>query len=109
VNVVVDGASWICLVAGTAFCIIGAAGLIRMPDFYTRMHAASVTDTVGAGLILFGLMVQAGFTLVTAKLVIIAMLILLTSPAASHALARAAFVRGVRPLLHDGNPAPWKA
>jgi multicomponent Na+:H+ antiporter subunit G len=109
VSVFIDVVSWICLVAGTAFCIIGAAGLIRMPDFYTRMHAASVTDTVGAGLILIGLMLQAGFTLVTAKLLIIAMLILLTSPAASHALARAAFVRGVRPFLHDGDAAAWKA
>ena len=108
-NVIIDAASWVCLLAGSAFCIIGAAGLIRMPDFYTRMHAASVTDTVGAGLILLGLMLQAGITLVTAKLAIIAMLILLTSPAASHALARAAFVRGVRPLLHEGEPAPWKA
>jgi multicomponent Na+:H+ antiporter subunit G len=109
VNVIIDAASWICLVGGSAFCIIGAAGLIRMPDFYTRMHAASVTDTVGTGPILLGLMLQAGFTLVTAKLVIIAMLILLTSPAASHALARAAFVRGVRPLLHEGGPSAWKA
>ena len=108
-NVIIDAASWVCLVAGSAFCIIGAAGLIRMPDFYTRMHAASVTDTVGAGLILLGLMLQAGITLVTAKLAIMAMLILLTSPAASHALARAAFVRGVRPLLHEGEPAAWKA
>jgi multicomponent Na+:H+ antiporter subunit G len=109
VNVLIDAASWICLIAGVAFCIVGAAGLIRMPDFYTRMHAASVTDTVGAGLILIGLILQAGFTLVTAKLLIIGMLILLTSPAASHALARAAFVRGVRPLLHETDPAAWKA
>jgi multicomponent Na+:H+ antiporter subunit G len=108
-SVLIDAASWACLMAGVAFCAIGAIGLIRMPDFYTRMHAASVTDTVGAGLILIGLMLQAGFTLVAAKLVMIGMLILLTSPAAAHALARAAFVRGVRPLLDEGGPASWKA
>lgn len=101
-NVLIDAGSWVCLAAGAAFCVVGAIGLIRMPDFYTRMHAASVTDTVGAGLILIGLMLQAGFTLVTAKLLMIGMLILLTSPAATHALARAAFLRGVRPLLGSG-------
>ena len=52
--------SWLCLVAGGAFSIIGAIGLIRMPDFFTRMHAASVTDTLGAGLLIIGLILQAG-------------------------------------------------
>ena len=73
---------------GGIFCVIGALGLLRMPDFYTRMHAASVIDTVGAGLMLLGLMLQAGFTLVAAKLLIVAMLIFLASPTA-HACAGA--------------------
>lgn len=90
---------WICLIAGSFFCLVGALGLIRMPDFYTRMHAASVTDTLGAGLILLGLMVKAGLTLVTAKLIMLGLLIFFTSPAASHALARAAMLRGLQPLL----------
>ena len=47
--------AWACIVAGGAFCLIGAIGLLRMPDFYTRMHAASVTDTLGAGLLLAGM------------------------------------------------------
>ena len=46
----IDVASWVCLVAGGVFCVVGAVGLLRMPDFYTRMHAASVIDTLGAGL-----------------------------------------------------------
>ena len=108
-NVLIDAASWVCLMSGVAFCVIGAIGLIRMPDFYTRMHAASVSDTLGAGLILLGLVFQAGFTLVMAKLLIVGMLILLTSPTASHALARAAFLRGVAPMLGDDRAAPWKA
>jgi len=91
--------SWTCLLAGGFFCMVGGIGLIRMPDFYTRMHAASVTETLGAGLILFGLTIQAGLTLVTAKLLMIGLLIFLTSPAATHALARAALVRGLQPLL----------
>ncbi len=91
--------SWILLGAGGIFCIIGALGLVRMPDFYTRMHAASVTDTLGAGLILTGLVIQAGFTLIAVKLLIIGLLIFFTSPTATHALAKAALVRGVKPLL----------
>ncbi len=108
-NALVDAASWVCLASGGLFCVIGAVGLIRMPDFYTRMHAASVTDTLGAGLILSGLILQAGFTLVAAKLLIIGLLIFFTSPTATHALARAAFVRGVQPKLDGGKDGAWKA
>lgn len=107
-SALVDIASWVCLAGGGLFCAIGTLGLHRMPDFYTRMHAASVTDTLGAGLILAGLILQAGFTLVSAKLLMIGLLILFTSPAAAHALARAAFVRGVQPRLESGEGA-WKA
>jgi multicomponent Na+:H+ antiporter subunit G len=94
-----DVLSALLLAAGSLFCMIGALGLLRMPDFFTRMHAASVTDTLGAGLILLGLMVQAGLTLITVKLIAIGVLIFFTSPAATHALARAALARGVKPLL----------
>jgi len=98
VSAVLEILSWICLLAGGFFCIVGGIGLIRMPDFYTRMHAASVTETLGAGLLLLGLMIQAGLTLVTAKLVMIGLLIFFTSPAATHALAKAALFRGLKPL-----------
>lgn len=98
----VDILSWACLVSGAVFSVIGTVGLIRMPDFYTRVHAASVTDTAGAGLLLAGMMLQAGFTLVTVKLIIIGLLILFTSPTATHALCKAALTRGLKPLLADG-------
>ena len=91
--------SWGCLLAGGFFCIVGGIGLVRMPDFFTRMHATSVTETLGAGLILLGLIIQAGVSLITAKLLIIALLIFLTSPTATHALAKAALIRGLKPLL----------
>jgi multicomponent Na+:H+ antiporter subunit G len=107
-STIITMASWASLLAGSAFCVIGAIGLIRMPDLYTRMHAASVTDTLGAGLILLGLLLQAGFTLVAAKLVIVAMLIFFTTPSATHALARAAFLRGIAPVLANEERAPWK-
>ena len=97
-NVLLDAISWLCLAAGGVFCVIGAAGLVRMPSFFTRMHAASLIDTLGAGLILLGLMLQAGFTLVTLKLVVIGLLLLFASPTATHALAKAAVARGVDPL-----------
>ena len=96
----IDGLSWFCLLAGGFFCIVGALGLLRMPDFYTRMHAASVIDTLGAGLILAGLMMQAGLTLVTVKLLMVGVLLFFASPTATHAIARAAMGRGLKPLLH---------
>lgn len=108
-SLLVHALSWAALAAGGFFCIVGALGLVRMPDFYTRMHAASVTDTLGAGLVLTGLILQAGLTLVAAKLAMIGLLLFFTSPAASHALARAAFVRGLKPMLHEPGGAEWKA
>lgn len=97
-SVALDIASWALILAGGGFCMVGALGLLRMPDFYTRVHAASVTDNVGSFAILLGLALQSGLTLVTVKLVFIAGLIFFTSPAATHALVKAAFERGVQPL-----------
>jgi multicomponent Na+:H+ antiporter subunit G len=96
-----NGLSWASLVVGGVFCVIGALGLVRMPDFYTRMHAASVIETLGAGFILLGLMLQAGLTLVLVKLLVLGMLIFFASPTATHALARAAMIRGQKPLLAE--------
>lgn len=96
-----DIASWILIVGGGAFCLIGAVGILRMPDFYTRVHAASVTDVVGSFAILLGLALQAGLSLATVKLVFIAALIFFTSPAATHALVKAALERGLEPRLAE--------
>lgn len=97
----IDALSWVLLVAGGFFCIVGALGMLRMPDFYTRMHAASVVETLGAGLVLLGLLLQAGFTLVAVKLLFIGALLLFASPTGTHALARAAYERGLKPLLAE--------
>ena len=102
---VVDAISWLLLVAGGIFCVIGAVGLMRMPSFFTRMHAASLIDTLGAGLILLGLMLQGGLTLVTLKLAVIGVLLLFASPTATHALAKAAIARGVDPLDKGEEPS----
>jgi multicomponent Na+:H+ antiporter subunit G len=93
-----DAVSWACLAGGGFFCVVGAVGMLRMPDFYTRMHASSVVETLGAGLILAGLILQAGLTLVAVKLVMMGVLIFFASPTATHALARAAMLRGLVPL-----------
>lgn len=95
-----DLASWMLLVAGGLACLVGALGMLRMPDFYTRAHAAGVTDTLGAGGVLLGLILQAGWSLVAVKLAIIGLLVFFTSPAATHALVRAALGHGLQPLLH---------
>jgi multicomponent Na+:H+ antiporter subunit G len=107
-SVLIDALSWLCLVAGGIFCIIGAVGMLRMPDFYTRLHAASVIETLGGGLIMLGLLLQAGVTLVAAKLLIVALLVFFISPTATHALAKAAMERGVRPLLDPPEATPSK-
>lgn len=91
--------------AGGLFCIVGAVGMLRMPDFFTRMHAASVIETLGAGLVIAGLVVLGGFTLESAKLLALLLLIFFTSPTATHALARAAHERGVEAVL-DPAAAP---
>jgi len=108
-STIINILSWACLAGGGLFCVIGAAGLVRMPDFYTRMHAASITDTLGAGLILLGLVLQAGLTLIAVKLLMIALLLLFTSPTATHALAKAALIRGLEPKLDQSGGKSSKA
>ena len=103
-SLLVDLASWACLVAGGGLCIVSTIGLNRMPDFFTRVHAAGIADTVGAWLVLLGLMLQAGWSLVMVKLVFIGAMLFLTSPTAAHALTRAALANGVKPLLHKEDP-----
>lgn len=105
-----DLLSGLCFLGGIVFGLIGGVGLFRMPDFYTRLHAASLTDTLGVGLIILGMAVQAGWTLITVKLLLILLFILFTSPIATHALARAALAdpANPRPLLHE-EPPPSKS
>ncbi len=95
----VDVISWACIIVGAVFAIIGAVGILRLPDVFSRMHGAGIIDTLGAGLILVGLMFQAGFSLITVKLILIVVFLLFTSPTTTHALARAALNGGVNPLI----------
>jgi len=79
--------------------LIGGIGILRFPDVFTRMHAASITDTMGAGALLLGLTIQAGPTLVAVKLILILVFLFFTSPTSSFALAHAALSSGVEPIL----------
>lgn len=101
IDILVNLVSWVLILAGSFFTVVGAIGLVRMPDVYTRMHAASVTDTLGAGLLLAGLMVQAGLGLVTLKLLFILVLFFFIGPVATHAVAQAALHAGIRPQLAE--------
>lgn len=103
---VVDALSWILLTLGGFSVLIGGIGALRMPDLYTRMHAASVTDSLASILILTGVMLQAGFSLAAIKLAAILLFLLLTSPTASNALANAALLAGNRPFAEAGKPSP---
>ena len=96
-----DIASWLFILLGSFFTVVGAFGLVRMPEVFTRMHAASVTDTLGAGFLLFAMMLQAGFSLVTLKLLFLLLLFFFVSPVVTHALARASLHEGIKPLLAE--------
>jgi multicomponent Na+:H+ antiporter subunit G len=104
-TLVLDIASWILLSLGGLFVFIGGVGALRMPDLFTRMHAASLTDTMGASLIIFGIILQAGVSLAGIKLAMILLFLLLTSPSATNALASAALLGGIRP----GEAQPWQS
>ena len=106
VALVLDVASWICLVTGSCFAVVGGIGLLRLPEFYTRIHAGGITDTLGAGPILVGLMLQSGDWLLVFKLAMILFLLLITSPTSAHALCKAARAHGLEPQPVDEGDGP---
>ncbi len=86
-----DILSWCLILPGSGFLLIGAIGVLRMPDFYTRLHAAGLTDTMGASFLAVGLLLQTGFNLTGLKLVLMVLFVMITSPIATHALINAAY------------------
>ena len=97
IDVAVDLLSWVLLTLGGACVLIGGVGGLRLPNFYTRIHAASLTDTMATILIFVGMMLQAGLSLATLKLAAIMLFLLLTGPTATYALASAALLSGLKP------------
>lgn len=100
-DTMLDILSWALLLGGAIFLLIGAIGVLRFPDFFTRLHAVSVCDTMGAGLILAGLMLQGGMSLVTVKLMLMFYFMIFTGPTAVHALAEAALQGKHKPLADE--------
>jgi multicomponent Na+:H+ antiporter subunit G len=92
------------LLTGGLFGVLGGIGLLRFPDFYSRLHAAGVTETSCALLIILGLAIQSGLSLLTLKLLLILLFLLFTAPTASHALARAAMLDPKGPDIPTQNP-----
>ena len=108
-TLVIEYASWVLILLGSFFTIVGAFGMVRMPEIFTRMHAASVTDTLGVGFLILGMSLQAGFGLVTLKLLFLLALFVFTGPVVTHALAQACLHEGIKPLLAEdrrGRPQP---
>ncbi len=85
------------IVTGSFFMLVGSIGVIRLPDFFTRSHATSKSDTLGIMLIILGLMVYEGFCLNSLKLLIIFVFVAIANPVGAHALARAALSFGIKP------------
>ncbi|MEM7189434.1 MAG: monovalent cation/H(+) antiporter subunit G [Pseudomonadota bacterium] len=98
-SVALDILGWVSLSLGAFFCVVGAIGLHRMPDVFTRMHATSVSDTLGVGFLLLGMLAQTDDWLVAVRLVVIGFVLYVTGAVASHALARAALHDGRKPML----------
>ena len=98
----IDIISWLFVLFGSFFAVMGGIGIIRMPEFFSRMHGAGITDTMGAGLIILGLMIytlHSGPSLISFKLLLILFFSLVASPSSCHALARSALVHGLEPVL----------
>jgi multicomponent Na+:H+ antiporter subunit G len=85
------------IVAGVAFGLIGSIGVLRLPDFYTRMHAASKLDTMSLGLCMTGLAILQGPDLNAVKLILIFLFASIANPAAANALGRSAIRAGLEP------------
>jgi multicomponent Na+:H+ antiporter subunit G len=101
VTIILEIASWVLILLGSFFVVVGMLGLVRMPDVFTRMHAASVTDTLGVGLLIAGMILQAGLSLVSLKLGFLLALFFFMGPVVTHALAQACLHENVEPLLTE--------
>ena len=98
--------SWVSISVGIFFILVGAIGLIRMPDLFSRMHAAGLVDTVGAGFLLVGFLMQSNDWIVSIKLLMIFAFLIFTSPVATHALAHAALLDGIAPWTKRNHKDP---
>lgn len=102
-GIIVDFIGWVFIIAGIFFTVTGSIGMLRMPDFYTRIHTAGLTDSLGAPLVLLGIAVLTGFSLLSLKIILLIIFLYITSPAATHAIAKTALLSGLKPLGREDN------
>ena len=93
--------SLVFVVLGIVFMLVGSIGIVRLPDFYSRTHAVSKSDTLGIIFVIGGLIVYEGFTQSSLKLLFVMLFIALANPIGTHALARAAIRKGLKPRLYN--------
>lgn len=96
----------ILLLGGAFFLVVSCIGIIRLPDFYTRSHAAGKSETLGAILLLGGLAAYNGLSIVTVKILLILLFVLLANPVATHAILRAASRTGLEPWTRKRKQDP---
>jgi multicomponent Na+:H+ antiporter subunit G len=89
------------LVSGLFFFFVGVVGLIRMPDVFSRMHATTKCDTMGAGLVFAGLIIWQGVSFISANILLILIFVWITNPTAAHAIAKSAYKRLESGLLEE--------
>ena len=109
IETVLDWLSWACLLGGSFFILVSSLAVLRLPDYFSRIHGAGITDTLGAGLMILGLACQAGLTLVTVKLFMVLAFMMLTGPVTVHALAKTAYRLGLEPVLAKEDPDHHRA
>ena len=100
-GMLVDALSGLFITLGVIALLIGSLGLVRLPDLFSRTHAVGMMDTAGVGLVILGLIVHEGLTLISFKLALIGIFLFFTSPISTHAVAQGAFRSGLRPITHD--------
>jgi multicomponent Na+:H+ antiporter subunit G len=104
-----DIASWCLILLGGFFSVVGGIGIVRFPEFYSRLHGGGITDTLGASLLILGLVLQSPGVLPAAKLLMILFFLLVTSPSSCHALSSSALVQGHQPELDSQLPSRKKS
>ena len=102
-NLLIDFLSFSCLFVGTVALITGSFGIIRLPDVYSRIHAAGIIDTAAVGFIVLGMILQSGISLTSVKLALIVLFLFFTSPISGHAVAMMANKFGVKPQAREIN------
>jgi multicomponent Na+:H+ antiporter subunit G len=96
--------SGISLLLGTAALIVGALGLVRLPNLFSRIHAVGMMDTAGVAFITLGMLIHEGFSLISVKLAVVGVFLFFTSPIATHAVAQVAHRSGFSPVTPVKEP-----